>query len=102
MVNSVFLYHAVQAGLDLAIVNPKDIRPYPARRQAERALAEDLIFDRREDALARLIAHFEGKGAAGGGHRRGRSARASRPRSASTSRSCTAARRASRRSSTRP
>ena len=28
VVNSVFLYHAVQAGLDLAIVNPKDIRGY--------------------------------------------------------------------------
>src|SRR5512142_822269 len=29
VVNSVFLFHAVQAGLDLAIVNPQDIRPYP-------------------------------------------------------------------------
>ena len=61
MVNSVFLFHAVQAGLDLAIVNPKDLRPYPLVDAAERALAEDLILDRREDALARLIAHFEGK-----------------------------------------
>ena len=32
VINSAFLYHAVQAGLDLAIVNPKDIRPYPAHR----------------------------------------------------------------------
>ncbi len=62
VVNSVFLYHAVQAGLDLAIVNPKDIRPYPSLGEEERALAEDLIFDRREDALARLIAHFGEKG----------------------------------------
>jgi 5-methyltetrahydrofolate--homocysteine methyltransferase len=61
VVNSVFLYHAVQAGLDLAIVNPKDIRPYPQIPAEERALAEDLVFDRREDALGRLIAHFEGK-----------------------------------------
>src|SRR5512138_2921437 len=61
VVNSVFLYHAVQAGLDLAIVNPKDIRPYPAIGEAERALAEDLVFDRRADALARLIEHFAGK-----------------------------------------
>jgi 5-methyltetrahydrofolate--homocysteine methyltransferase len=61
VVNSVFLFHAVQAGLDLAIVNPKDLRPYPAIDPVERALAEELIFDRREDALARLIAHFEGK-----------------------------------------
>jgi 5-methyltetrahydrofolate--homocysteine methyltransferase len=63
VVNSVFLYHAVQAGLDLAIVNPKDVLPYPAIDTEERALAEDLVFDRRPDALARLIAHFGAKGA---------------------------------------
>ncbi len=63
VVNSVFLYHAVKAGLDLAIVNPKDIRAYPTIAEAERALAEDLVFDRRPDALARLIAHFGEKGA---------------------------------------
>jgi 5-methyltetrahydrofolate--homocysteine methyltransferase len=63
VVNSVFLYHAVQAGLDLAIVNPKDIRPYPALGEAERTLAEDLVLDRRPDALARLVAHFGEKGA---------------------------------------
>jgi 5-methyltetrahydrofolate--homocysteine methyltransferase len=62
VVNSVFLFHAVQAGLDLAIVNPKDIRPYPAIAEEERALAEDLVLDRRPDALARLIAHFGAKG----------------------------------------
>lgn len=63
VVNSVFLYHAVQAGLDLAIVNPKDVRAYPQIAEAERTLAEDLVFDRRPDALARLIAHFGEKGA---------------------------------------
>jgi 5-methyltetrahydrofolate--homocysteine methyltransferase len=63
VLNSVFLYHAVQAGLDLAIVNPKDVRPYPQIAEEERALAEDLVFDRRPDALARLIAHFGEKGA---------------------------------------
>ncbi len=66
VLNSVFLYHAVQAGLDLAIVNPKDVRPYPQIAPGDRALAEDLIFDRREDALARLVAHFEGKAASAG------------------------------------
>ncbi|HEX9400631.1 MAG TPA: methionine synthase [Anaeromyxobacter sp.] len=63
VVNSVFLYHAVQAGLDLAIVNAKDIRAYPQIAEAERLLAEELVFDRRPDALARLIAHFGEKGA---------------------------------------
>jgi 5-methyltetrahydrofolate--homocysteine methyltransferase len=62
VVNSVFLFHAVKAGLDLAIVNPKDIRAYPAIAEDERVLAEDLIFARRDDALARLIAHFGAKG----------------------------------------
>ena len=66
VVNSVFLYHAVQAGLDLAIVNPKDIRPYPQIAPEERELAEDLILDRREDALARLVSHFEGKSTVAG------------------------------------
>jgi 5-methyltetrahydrofolate--homocysteine methyltransferase len=63
VVNSVFLFHAVKAGLDLAIVNPKDLTPYPSIGEAERTIAEDLIFDRRPDALARLIAHFGEKGA---------------------------------------
>jgi 5-methyltetrahydrofolate--homocysteine methyltransferase len=63
VVNSVFLFHAVKAGLDLAIVNPKDIRAYPQIAEVERVLAEDLVFDRRPDALARLIAHFGEKGA---------------------------------------
>jgi 5-methyltetrahydrofolate--homocysteine methyltransferase len=63
VINSVFLYHAVKAGLDLAIINPKDVTPYPAIGETERTLAEELIFDRRPDALARLIAHFGEKGA---------------------------------------
>jgi 5-methyltetrahydrofolate--homocysteine methyltransferase len=63
VVNSVFLYHAVRAGLDLAIVNPKDIRAYPQIGDEERALAEDLVFDRHPEALTRLIAHFGEKGA---------------------------------------
>jgi 5-methyltetrahydrofolate--homocysteine methyltransferase len=61
VVNSVFLYHAVQAGLDLAIVNPKDIRGYQEVSEEERRLAEDVVFDRQPDALSRLIAHFSGK-----------------------------------------
>jgi 5-methyltetrahydrofolate--homocysteine methyltransferase len=62
-VNSVFLYHCVAAGLDLAIVNPADITPYALIMPDERELAEDLIFNRRPDALARVIARFEGASA---------------------------------------
>ena len=59
VLNSVFLWHAVQAGLDMAIVNPAHITPLAEIPQEQRALAEDLIFNRDEDALARYIQFFE-------------------------------------------
>lgn len=59
ILNSVMLYHCVQAGLDMAIVNPAHIEPYAEISDEERALAEDLIFNRREDALQRMIEHYE-------------------------------------------
>lgn len=59
VLNSVFLHHCVENGLDMAIVNPAHITPYAEIDEEQRALADDLIFDRREDALARFIAHFE-------------------------------------------
>ncbi|HEX8714196.1 MAG TPA: vitamin B12 dependent-methionine synthase activation domain-containing protein, partial [Solirubrobacteraceae bacterium] len=60
--NSVFLHHCVDAGLDLAMVNPNHITPYAEIPGHERVLADDLVFDRRDDALERFIAHFESKG----------------------------------------
>ncbi|MDW8228048.1 MAG: homocysteine S-methyltransferase family protein, partial [Anaerolineales bacterium] len=42
--NSVMLYHCVQAGLDMAIVNPAHVTPYAEISTEERELAEDLIF----------------------------------------------------------
>jgi 5-methyltetrahydrofolate--homocysteine methyltransferase len=62
VLNSVFLHHCVEAGLDLAMVNPNHITPYPEISENERELADDLVFNRREDALERFIAHFESKG----------------------------------------
>ncbi|KPL86548.1 methionine synthase [Ardenticatena maritima] len=59
VLNSVFLHHAVEAGLDMAIVNPKHITPYFEIPEEQRTLMDDLIFDRREDALARVIQFFE-------------------------------------------
>ncbi|MDH4128624.1 MAG: dihydropteroate synthase, partial [Spirochaetota bacterium] len=61
ILNSVFLYHAVQEGLDLAIVNPNDIIPYPSIPQNERELAENLIYNRSADALMVLSSYFEKK-----------------------------------------
>jgi 5-methyltetrahydrofolate--homocysteine methyltransferase len=62
VLNSVFLHHCVEAGLDLAMVNPNHIRPYGEISDGERELADDLVFNRREDALERFIGHFEEKG----------------------------------------
>src|SRR3954463_14089731 len=62
VLNSVFLHHCVEAGLDLAMVNPNHITPYGEIPDGERELADDLVFDRRDDALERFIAHFESKG----------------------------------------
>jgi 5-methyltetrahydrofolate--homocysteine methyltransferase len=59
VLNSVFLHHCVQAGLDTAIVNPAEIKPYAEISGEERALADDMVFNRRDDALPRFIAHFE-------------------------------------------
>jgi 5-methyltetrahydrofolate--homocysteine methyltransferase len=43
----------------MAIVNSAHITPYAEIDDERRALADDLIFDRREDALTRFIAFFE-------------------------------------------
>jgi 5-methyltetrahydrofolate--homocysteine methyltransferase len=59
VLNSVMLYHCVQAGLNMAIVNPAHITPYADIPAEEKELAEDLIFNRRSDALQRYIEHYE-------------------------------------------
>jgi 5-methyltetrahydrofolate--homocysteine methyltransferase len=62
VLNSVFLHHCVQAGLDLAMVNPNHITPYAEIPEEERELTNNLVFNRSEDALEKFIAHFESKG----------------------------------------
>ena len=64
VLNSVFLYHCVQAGLDMAIVNPAHVRPYAEIAEDDRKVAEDLIYNRDPQALATFIEHFEGRTAA--------------------------------------
>lgn len=58
VLNSVFLHHAVQAGLDLAIVNPAHITPYAEIPAEERTLADNLI-ENKPNALPEYIAYFE-------------------------------------------
>jgi len=72
VLNSVFLHHCVEAGLDMAIVNPAHVKPYAEIPEVERALADELIFNRRPDALQRFIEQYDrrdpatdGRGAAG-------------------------------------
>jgi 5-methyltetrahydrofolate--homocysteine methyltransferase len=60
VLNSVFLHHCVEAGLDAAIVNPAHVYPLAEIPEEERRLAGDLIFNRAPDALQRFIAQFEG------------------------------------------
>lgn len=60
--NSVFLHHCVQAGLDLALVHPKEITPYAELDATQRELCDDLVFNKRPDALQRLIEYFEATG----------------------------------------
>jgi 5-methyltetrahydrofolate--homocysteine methyltransferase len=62
VINSVFLTHCLRAGLDAAIINPTHVLPWGQIPQEARDLAEDLVLARRDDALARLITHFEGAG----------------------------------------
>lgn len=59
ILNSVFLYHCVQAGLDMAIVNPKHIKPYAEISEEQRQITNDLIFNTHPDALPRFIQYFE-------------------------------------------
>ncbi len=59
VINSVFLHHAVEAGLDMAILNPADITPYMDIPEEERELVDDLLFNRTEDALPRVITYYE-------------------------------------------
>jgi len=59
LINSVFLHHAVQNGLDMAIVNPAHIRAFAEIPEGEKTLAENLIFNRSEDALEKLVEWFE-------------------------------------------
>ena len=54
--HTVFLYHAIRAGLDMAIANPAQLRPYDAIDPALRQAAEDVILARDPEATERLTA----------------------------------------------
>ena len=59
VLNSLMLHHCVEAGLDMAIVHASKVKPYSEIPEEERVLMDDLIFNRREDALQKVIEFYE-------------------------------------------
>ncbi|HEY6177230.1 MAG TPA: methionine synthase, partial [Kofleriaceae bacterium] len=53
--HAVFLYHAIQAGLDMAIVNAGQLAVYDELDPALREHVEDLVLNRRADATERML-----------------------------------------------
>ncbi|MDR2814156.1 MAG: methionine synthase [Prevotellaceae bacterium] len=57
--HSVFLYHAIKAGMDMGIVNAGQLQVYSEIEPRLLELAEDVVLNRRPDATERLIAYAE-------------------------------------------
>ena len=58
--HSVFLYYAVQAGMDMGIVNAGQLAVYEEINPELKSRVEDLIFNKRSDATERLLEFAEG------------------------------------------
>jgi 5-methyltetrahydrofolate--homocysteine methyltransferase len=58
-IHSVFLYHAIAAGLDMAIVNAGQLEVYEDIPKDMLERVEDIVFHRREDATERMITFAE-------------------------------------------
>ncbi|MDY3345354.1 methionine synthase [Riemerella anatipestifer] len=57
--HSVFLYHAIQAGMNMGIVNPTMLEVYDEIPKELLTLVEDVILDRKDDATERLLEYSE-------------------------------------------
>jgi len=55
-IHSVFLYHAIHAGMDMGIVNAGQLEIYDQIAPALREAAEDVVLNRRDDGTERLLA----------------------------------------------
>ncbi len=58
-IHSVFLYHAISAGLDMGIVNAGMLQIYDEIPEDLLVLVEDVVLNKRKDATERLIAYAE-------------------------------------------
>ena len=82
--HSAFLYHAIQAGMDMGIVNAGMLEVYEEIEPELKELVEDVLLNRRPDATERLVDFGEKLKAA---ERRRRRQPRRRPRSGATARS---------------
>ena len=57
--HSCFLYHGIQNGMDMGIVNPGQLIVYEQINPELRERVEDVMLDRRDDATERLLAYAE-------------------------------------------
>ncbi|RYE90002.1 MAG: methionine synthase, partial [Myxococcales bacterium] len=57
--HSAFLYHAIQAGMDMGIVNAGMLEVYEEIEPVLKELVEDVLLNRRPDATERLVEHGE-------------------------------------------
>ncbi|MBI4657005.1 MAG: homocysteine S-methyltransferase family protein [Elusimicrobia bacterium] len=64
VLNSVFLHHAAKAGLDMAIVNVEKLVRYSSIPAHELKLAEDILFNREENAANAFAEYFRSKSSA--------------------------------------
>ena len=58
-IHAAFLYHAIQAGMDMGIVNAGQLEVYAEVEPELLARVEDVLFNRRPDATERLVAYAE-------------------------------------------
>jgi 5-methyltetrahydrofolate--homocysteine methyltransferase len=57
--HAVFLYHAIQGGMDMGIVNAGQLAVYESIEPGLREACEDVVLNRRDDATERLVALAE-------------------------------------------
>jgi 5-methyltetrahydrofolate--homocysteine methyltransferase len=69
-IHSVFLYHAIRAGMDMGIVNAGQLAVYDELPAALREAVEDVVLNRREDGTERLLELAESYRDSGGGNTR--------------------------------
>lgn len=61
VLNAVFLYHTTKAGLDYAIVNAEKLVRFASLSEEERKLADDLLFETREETVSRFAEFYRNK-----------------------------------------